>query len=53
MDDKYTIELQAKLDAAAERADKLEAENDFLQKRIRIIRNAKCPKCGYRFKIRK
>ena len=30
-----------------------ETENETLHKKLRILRNAKCPKCDFRFKIRK
>ena len=35
-----------------ERADYI-AENETLHKKLIILRNAKCPKCDFRFKIRK
>ena len=31
----------------------LQAENETLHKKLIILRNAKCPKCQHRFKIRK
>ena len=31
----------------------VEAENETLHKKLRVLRNAKCPKCDFRFKIRK
>ena len=33
--------------------EKLQAENETLHKKLIILRNAKCPKCDFRFKIRK
>jgi len=30
-----------------------QAENETLHKKLRILRNAKCPKCQHRFKIQK
>ena len=33
--------------------EKLQAENKTLHKKLIILRNAKCPKCDFRFKIRK
>ena len=43
--------LNRALDAAGEEMDKLRIENEDLHKKLIILRNAKCPKCNYRFKI--
>ena len=41
------------LSLAKEEMDTLQAENETLHKKLIILRNAKCPKCDFRFKIRK
>ncbi|KKN26083.1 hypothetical protein LCGC14_0878000, partial [marine sediment metagenome] len=53
-------ELQAENTALKKRTESAEsdwqlaeAENETLHKKLRILRNAKCPKCDFRFKIQK